>query len=185
MTSKKLKFNDGIYEYTFEEVFEKYRPFIKKRALLVQTRYPNMMSFEDALSNCNYGFWQAYEDYDHEKESSFLSYAALCMWRYSVRGYTSKKRTHGKEADVADCEFLLEFSDFEDEIYYKIMHEEVLRFMENGGISRMQWKVMKEYISGKDYKQIQQSLGMTSNQVRGAINLARKTLRKRFPDIFN
>ena len=46
-------------------------------------------------------------------------------------------------------------------------------------------KVMKEYISGKNYKQIQQSLGMTSNQVRGAINLARMTLRKRFPDIFN
>ena len=55
--SKKLRFNDGIYEYTFEEVFEKYRPFIKKRALLVQAQYPNMISFEDALSNCNYGFW--------------------------------------------------------------------------------------------------------------------------------
>ena len=107
------------------------------------------------------------------------------MWRYSTRGYTTKKRTHGKEADVADAEFLLEFSDFEDEIYYKIMHDEVLKFMENGGISKMQWKVMKEYISGKNYKQIQQSLGMTSNQVRGAINLARATLRKRFPDIFN
>ena len=183
--SKKLRFNDGIYEYTFDEVFEKYRPFIKKRALLVQAQYPNMISFEDALSNCNYGFWRAYEDYDHEKESSFLSYAALCMWRYSTRGYTTKKRTHGKEADVADCEFLLEFSDFEDETYYKIMLEEVIKFMENGGISSKQWKVMKEYISGKNYKQIEESLGMTSNQVRGAIGPARKTLRKRFPDIFD
>lgn len=183
--SKKLRFSDGIYEYTFEEVFEKYRPFIKKRALLIQAQYPNMMSFEDVLSNCNYGFWKGYEDYDHEKESSFLSYVTLCMWRYSTRGYNSKKRIHGKEADVEDSEFLLEFSDFEDAIYYKMMYKEVLKFMENGGISKTQWKVMKEYISGKNYKQIQQSLGMTSNQVRGAINLARMTLRKRFPDIFN
>ena len=77
--SKKLRFTDGIYEYTFEEVFEKYKPFIKKRALLVQAQYPNMISFEDALSNCNYGFWKAYEDYDHEKKvHSYLMRRYVC-----------------------------------------------------------------------------------------------------------
>ena len=183
--SKKLRFNDGIYEYTFEEVFEKYKPFIKKRASIIQAQYQNMISFEDALSDCNYGFWKAYEDYDYEKERTFLSYAALCMWRCSIKPYTSKKRIRGKEYNITDYEPLLESSDFEYAMYYKMMKEEVIEFIENGGISKTQWKVMKEYISGKNYKQIEQSLGMTSNQVRGAMHCARSTLRKCFPYIFN
>ncbi len=184
MASKKLRINDELVEYTFEEVYEKYTPYIRYRAKMIQSELSTVMSYEDALSDCILGFWNAYEHYNCERECSFLSFANLCMWRICSTKFAAGKRYHGKEEDICEWTHLTDTSDFERDSYFKDSLSEVIEFMNNGGISKRQLEVMTEYMKGKTYEEIMETLGLTRNQVRGAINTARATLRKRFPDIF-
>ena len=158
----------------FEEITRRYQGLIY--VIAKDFSYPGFDS-NDFFQLGLMGLYSACKTYNANGKVSFKNYAALCIKRrYTslVRSLLSKKSVPAdavvsvdeSDSDIQNPEYLL-LNRENDEEFFKSVRVK---------LSYMEFAVMKEYVTGKTYKEIAEKLGLSFKAVDNALVRIRKKL---------
>ncbi len=180
----------GEVEIT-DYIMEKYKPLVRKKT---NAMYLIGGETEDLIQEGMIGLFKAVRDYNPQKESSFFSFAELCITRqlYSALEASNRKKhiplntyisfSNQGEADgvnleqmiteqAASPEQMLIEQEVKAEFYHKLEEK----------LSAMEKKVLYSYLEGNSYTQIAElmnktpkSIDNTLQRIRGKIKLVKE-----------
>lgn len=177
------KLRSGHPEIT-DYLMEKYKPLVRKEA--------NMMFLiggetEDLIQEGMIGLLKAVRDYDPHRESSFRTFAGICIRRqmYSAVKASNRKKNQPLNSYVSlteeDDKLLREMpadvsTNPEEQV---IGRESLSRLQEqiNQNLSRMERKVLQLYLEGHHYTQIAHILNKSPKSVDNALQRIRRKIR--------
>ena len=149
---------------------------------------------EDIMQEGMIGLFKAIRDYDNQKQSSFKSFAELCVTRQMITAI--KAATRQKHMPL-NSYISLNKPMFEDEsertlldlisAEYNLDPEEILINQEDFGrtekkiqdvLSELELKVLKLYLNGKSYHEIADELGKQAKSIDNAIQRVKHKIEK-------
>lgn len=172
-----------------EYLIRKYKEMVRKRA---QLYFIMGADAEDVVQEGMIGLFKAIKSYSSQKDASFHTFAELCINRQIITAIKlASRRKHSplntsislnKPMSEEDTEATLEEtlrSDSNSEPETQLMLKDVVEtIITNEGkiFSPFEMQVWNEYLQGKDYKQIAQSLGKNSKAVDNAIQRTKRKI---------
>ena len=156
-------------------IMEKYKPLVRKKT---NAMYLIGGETEDLIQEGMMGLFKAVRDYDAEKNTSFFSFADLCITRqlYSTLEASNRKKhsplnnyvsfSNQEESEGMNLEELLSGQSVSPEqmlIEKEHKQEFFTRLEEN--LSTMEKKVLYLYLEGDTYTQIAEMLGKTPKSI--------------------
>ncbi len=171
-------------------LLEKYKPMVRGKA--------NTMNFlggdkDDLVQEGMIGLFQAIRDYDEEKESSFATFASLCISRQIYTAVQKDKRKKNiplnsyislyseseKDGSMLVEELRLDKDGGNPEslMIAKEKQNLIKEIMENS-LSKLERETLTLQISGMDISTIAQFLEKSSKQVENALHRAKDKLKK-------
>ncbi len=165
--------NDGKYEY-LPIILNRYMPLILKTV----RQYCHPTQTEDAVQEATIALYSAVKGYDSEK-STFATFAVVCIKRAVmaiVRKSTIKKRIpenlvfplEESELPVAQSpeSILIEKED------YNTLADSI-----RVELSNMEYSVLQQFLEGKTYCEIANSMSITEKSVANALTRIRKKIK--------
>lgn len=161
-----------------EYLLEKYKPLVKKQA---HTMYLIGGENDDLIQEGMIGLFKAIRNYRKEEESSFYTFAELCVTRQMYTAVQASNRM--KHVPLNSYVSL----DEEPDILSRLNPEELLIDQENlenrydqidKRLSAMEKLVLELYLEGKSYGQIAAIIGKNEKAVDNSIQRLKKKLDK-------
>ena len=161
------KLRAGDTEIT-DYIMEKYKPLVRKKT---NAMYLIGGETEDLIQEGMIGLFKAVRDYDHEKASSFFSFAELCITRqlYSALEASNRKKhsplnnyvsfSNQDETDAVNLEAVISSQNISPEqiLIEKERKQEFFDHLEEK-LSAMEKNVLYLYLEGNTYTQIAEML---------------------------
>lgn len=167
----------GVTDY----ILAKYKPLVRKKA--------NAMFLiggepEDLIQEGMIGLFKAIRDFDENQETSFFTFAGLCISRqlYSAVEASNRKKhvplnnyisfeTEMEEGGKPLGE-VLPADSMKDPEQLVIAQENIRIFFENliKRLSPMEREVLTEYLAGRNYRQIAKKMGTSPKAVDNALS---------------
>lgn len=169
-------------------ILEKYKPMVRKRT---NALYLIGGENEDLIQEGMIGLFKAVRDYKEDKESSFASFAQLCISRqlYSALEASNRKK-HGplntyvsfsledqEGQSVLEESFSHKISSPEEWILEQEKLEELQMHMKER-LSNMEQQVLALYLEGNNYIQISEILEKSPKSIDNALQRIRKKIRQ-------
>jgi RNA polymerase sporulation-specific sigma factor len=172
-------------------LMDKYRNLVKRETREV---YIIGADSEDLMQEGMIGLFKAIRDFDADKNSSFYSFASLCIKRQIYTAVTSSNRK--KHSPLNNY---VSFYSEEDEEHNRVLdtlaaQEEsnpetnmliqervggLMKFIETS-LSKYERNVLTLYLDGQSYLEIAETLGKTEKSIDNAIQRIRKKLSEMF-----
>jgi len=150
---------------------------------------------EDTIQEGMIGLFKAIRDYDEEQLCSFRSFAILCITRQiitAVKSHARKKHNplssyQSIDSEVPDETILNSLSQqaprrekSEDPLELYIFGEELTNVIGilREKLSDLEWKVFIEYLDGKSYQEIAETIGVEVKVVDNALCRIKQKIRK-------
>ena len=174
----------GIMDY----VLDKYKPLVRKKA---NAMFLIGGDTDDLIQEGMIGLFKAIRDFRQEKEASFYHFAEICITRqiYSAVEASNRKKhaplntyvsfysETGEEGQPLSEVLISENSDNPEE--RMIERENVEQFLEQirENLSKMECKVLDDYLSGLNYKQIAEKMGKQPKAIDNALQRIKNKIR--------
>ena len=182
---QKLRAGDaGIMDY----VLDKYKPLVRKKA---NAMFLIGGDTDDLIQEGMIGLFKAIRDFRQEKEASFYHFAEICITRqiYSAVEASNRKKhaplntyvsfysETGEEGQPLSEVLISENSDNPEE--RMIERENVEQFLEQirENLSKMECKVLDDYLSGLNYQQIAEKMGKQPKAIDNALQRIKNKIR--------
>ena len=165
-------------------ILEKYKPLVKKRARLY---YLEGGDHEDLLQEGMIGLLKAVREYDKGRESSFPSYAALCVNHQMLSAIEAAGRKKHKvlnesvslEAMGDDFNEKSGAVDYDPETL--LVEREAANELRSSiykSLSAMEKSVLELYLEGLDYRQIAHQLEKSEKSIDNALQRIKGKVKK-------
>lgn len=177
------KGEDDVMEY----ILEKYKPLVRKKT---NAMYLIGGESDDLIQEGMIGLFKAVRDYCPNKETSFFTFANLCINRqlYSALEASNRKKHQPLNSYIS---FSIEEGEMGislDEIFSDnstspedlvIEQEKFKEFMEklDDKLSKMERNVLNMYLNGDDYLQIAQIMNKEPKSIDNALQRIRQKIR--------
>lgn len=174
----------GIMDY----VLDKYKPLVRKKA---NAMFLIGGDTDDLIQEGMIGLFKAIRDFRQEKEASFYHFAEICITRqiYSAVEASNRKKhaplntyvsfysETGEEGQPLSEVLISENSDNPEE--RMIERENVEQFLEQirENLSKMECKVLDDYLSGLNYQQIAEKMGKQPKAIDNALQRIKNKIR--------
>ncbi len=178
---------DGIAS---EYLLNKYKHFVRAKA---RSYFIVGADKEDLIQEGMIGLYKAIRDYDMKKKVSFSSFAELCITRQiitAIKAATRQKHkplntyvslnkpVYDEESDRTLIDIIISGANVlnpEDTIIDK---EDISSMKDKMGklLSKLEWKVLSFYLSGKSYQEIGDSLGKDIKSIDNALQRVKAKL---------
>ena len=174
----------GIMDY----VLYKYKPLVRKKA---NAMFLIGGDTDDLIQEGMIGLFKAIRDFRQEKEASFYHFAEICITRqiYSAVEASNRKKhaplntyvsfysETGEEGQPLSEVLISEISDNPEE--RMIERENVEQFLEKirENLSKMECKVLDDYLSGLNYQQIAEKMGKQPKTIDNALQRIKNKIR--------
>lgn len=168
----------------FEELFNRYVPLIKIKMASINF---NGLEKEDMLQEGLLGLLKAAQTYDNNSTASFKTYAGICIERRLYNLYKSlnrKKDIPANDIVPLDDEGPLDINsekhkgnDNPENVVIDKEENKLINHKIKKALSELEHKVLIMYIKGSTYKEISNSLCISTKSVDNAIQRIRKKLR--------
>ena len=174
----------GIMDY----VLDKYKPLVRKKA---NAMFLIGGDTDDLIQEGMIGLFKAIRDFRQEKEASFYHFAEICITRqiYSAVEASNRKKhaplntyvsfysETGEEGQPLSEVLISEISDNPEE--RMIERENVEQFLEKirENLSKMECKVLDDYLSGLNYQQIAEKMGKQPKAIDNALQRIKNKIR--------
>ncbi len=174
-----------------EYLLNKYKNFVRSKA---RSYFLIGADHEDIVQEGMIGLYKAIRDYRHEKLSSFRAFAELCITRQIItaiktatrqkhiplNSYVSlNKPLYDEESDRTLLDIIMEGSAGNPEDM--IINQENLGNIHqkiNEVLSGLEQEVLSEYLDGKSYQEIAESLGRHVKSIDNALQRVKRKLEK-------
>lgn len=171
------------YQQCLTKLAQRYKKMVSRKA---RTYYLTGGDYEDLIEEGMIGLYQAANDYDPSRGSSFQTFASLCIDRHlkSVIKASLREKNRilnnavsydqvqkGKDGTVQDLkETISDHGDNSPEtiVTRREEHSEMIGKLEQR-LSPLEKKVFARYLEGYPYTQIAEDLGLTDKSVDNAI----------------
>jgi len=187
-----LQLREGRSEIA-DYIMEKYKPLVRKKS---NAMYLIGGEPEDLIQEGMIGLFKAMRDYDVEKETSFFSFAELCISRqlYSALEASNRKKHIPLNTYVSfSCPEEQEGNAFEQMLLDETASPERMLIEQEGRVeffhkleeklSPMEKKVLYLYLEGYSYTQIAEKLEKTSKSIDNALQRIRSKVKEFVPGI--
>lgn len=175
-----------------EVLVQRYKQLVRHK---IKTTYCIGADKEDLIQEGMIGLFKAINDYNPEREASFKSFATLCVTRQLSTAFkTVTRQKHmplntsislnlpvkpGEEEDegVTLMDVLKSKEEYSPED--EVIHQEDLQVLNeyiSKVLSEMELKVLKLYISGKNYHEIAKQMDKTPKAIDNALQRIKKKL---------
>lgn len=174
----------GIMDY----VLYKYKPLVRKKA---NAMFLIGGDTDDLIQEGMIGLFKAIRDFRQEKEASFYHFAEICITRqiYSAVEASNRKKhaplntyvsfysETGEEGQPLSEVLISEISDNPED--RMIERENVEQFLEKirENLSKMECKVLDDYLSGLNYQQIAEKMGKQPKAIDNALQRIKNKIR--------
>lgn len=173
-------------------IMEKYKPLVRKKS---NAMYLIGGEPEDLIQEGMIGLFKAVRDYDVKKESSFFSFAELCISRqlYSALESSNRKKhiplnnyvsfSHQEEQENVALEQVLmdQTASPEQMLIEQEGRAEFFQKLEEK-LSPMEKKVLYLYLEGHSYLQIAEIMGKTSKSIDNSLQRIRGKVKDLTPE---
>lgn len=173
------------------EIFEKYKKFILLRN---KSYFLNGADREDLLQEGMIGLLKAIRAYDEDKNTSFNTFASLCIKRQiitAIKNYNSGKNKilnlatngfyEGEENNISYENRSLNFYTPEEIFLGKEKLEALNNYLKNN-LSKMEQKIFKEMLLGINYIEIAKKTGREVKSIDNTIQRIKKKLKNFIED---
>lgn len=159
-------------------LLERYKPLVRK---LSRARFIEGGDGDDLLQEGMIGLYRAVCDFDSSENTSFSTFAALCINRQMIRAMESARRKKHQmlnQAENLDAEGMnepktLPENDPERLVISQEDYDEKLRLLQDK-LSPFEGKVLRLYLDGWEYREIAGILGKHPKSVDNAIQRIRQ-----------
>ena len=174
----------GIMDY----VLYKYKPLVRKKA---NAMFLIGGDTDDLIQEGMIGLFKAIRDFRQEKEASFYHFAEICITRqiYSAVEASNRKKhaplntyvsfysETGEEGQPLSEVLISEISDNPEErmIERENVEQSLEKIREN--LSKMECKVLDDYLSGLNYQQIAEKMGKQPKAIDNALQRIKNKIR--------
>ncbi len=178
--------DNGVMDY----ILAKYKPLVRKKA--------NAMFLiggepDDLMQEGMIGLFKAIRDYNKEQDTSFFTFARLCISRqlYSAVEASNRKKhvplntyisfDAESEEDGKPLAEVLTADSMENPEQLVIAQENNRSFFEriSGCLSPMEQEVLQEYLAGNNYHQIADKMGKSTKAVDNALSRIKAKIKER------
>lgn len=171
-------------------LMEKYKGLVRKKA---RAMFLIGGDTDDLIQEGMIGLFKAIQDYQPDKEASFLTFARLCIDRQVYSAIQSSRRQkhqplnsyislsqNEEESELVDVQA-------EDPESIIIDRENTLHLQEQikENLSVLENKVLDCYLEGNDYNSIAQILGKSPKSIDNALRRIRSKIRSQIQDFQN
>ena len=176
-------------EVAMELLIRRYKDVIKLKS---QLYYMEGSDADDVMQEGMIGLFKAIRSYDREKETSFKTYADLCITRQIFSAIKQATRLKNSPlnnsvsiySSMGDAEGESTFAELfsassEDEPESALILKEKMRKLEDPELnffSEMESQVLYEYLQGRDCDEIGKSLNKSAKSIDNALQRIRKKL---------
>ena len=187
------RYRDGINE-AIEVLVQRYKRFVRTK---IKANYFIGVDKDDLIQEGMIGLFKAICDYDAHKDTSFKSFATLCVTRQVSTAFKAVSRQKhiplntsislsipinhkGNEEDDEGITLLDTIKNNtsmtpEDEMISK-ENLEVLNNQIIKALSKLEWQVLNLYISGKNYQEIAKEIDKSPKSIDNALQRIKKKL---------
>lgn len=164
-------------------LLEKYKPMVKKKA---KAMYLLGGDSDDLIQEGMIGLFKAVRDYDSAQETSFGTFAQICVTRqlYSairasrrkkhlplnsyISLYDNEEISEEKESELIQIQNVAATNNPEDLVIHKESEDSFMNELE-GNLSELERKVLYLHLLGTDYRTIAKLLGKSPKAVDNAL----------------
>ncbi|MBQ6385700.1 MAG: sigma-70 family RNA polymerase sigma factor [Lachnospiraceae bacterium] len=156
----------------------RYKPLVLK---LSRTRFLAGGDRDDLIQEGMIGLYKAIRDYDPERETKFMTFAALCIDRQILRAIEASQREKNRALNdsvlLGDGEIEAGLSEAQESpeniVLLRERTDERLARLRDV-LSRLEKQVLALYLEGLDYREIAERLGRTPKQTDNALQRIRR-----------
>lgn len=177
--------------YATEFLLEKYRNFVRARS---RTYFLIGADREDIIQEGMIGLYKAIRDYKPDSQASFKSFAELCITRQIITAI--KTATRQKHIPLNSYISLSKpiYDDENERILLDVVNErkkidpeeiminkERFKLLEkklSQILSKLEWKVLANYLDGKSYSEIAASVNKSEKSIDNALQRIKKKIEK-------
>ncbi|MDY3304064.1 MAG: RNA polymerase sporulation sigma factor SigH [Clostridia bacterium] len=177
--------------YATEFLLEKYRNFVRARS---RTYFLIGADREDIIQEGMIGLYKAIRDYKPDAQASFKSFAELCITRQIITAI--KTATRQKHIPLNSYISLSKpvYDDENERILLDVVNErkkidpeeiminkERFKLLEkklSQILSKLEWKVLANYLDGKSYSEIAASVNKSEKSIDNALQRIKKKIEK-------
>lgn len=174
-------------EEAIEVLFSRYKPFLYK---IIRGYFLLGADEEDLLQEAMIGLYKAILSFDKTKQTSFKTFANLCVRRNILDAIKkSNAQKHKVLNDSLSLSALGNFEDSEENTLYISIKETLLdeQVMEDEkfdeivslikkSLSKLEFGVLNEYLKGHSYQYIAEKLNISTKSVDNALNRIKNKL---------
>lgn len=173
---KDININD---ENQVESILERYKPLV----ISIARRYYLVgADLDDLVQEGMIGLYKAINSYNSNKNSSFTTFASLCITRHIQSAITKNNRLKNSVFNIImneDDFFITEIWDELQNPEEKIIQRESFSYLKEQikqKLSSLEKKILKEYLNGKSYDDISKILSIPKKSVDNGLNRIRNKL---------
>src|SRR5699024_3038106 len=173
-------------ELAVEHLMNKYEGIVRKKA---NTYFPLGSDREDVIQEGLIGLYKAICDYDDSKQSSFKSFAELCITRQiitSIKSATRLKHTplNGyisiyKPVQEESDQVLIDVFEYDDAVS---PHDQLVTKEQTNNmklvlakmLTKLEWEVLHYYIEGYRYEEIASVVGRSEKSIDNALQRVKR-----------
>lgn len=170
-------------EDVMDFLIDKYKAMVRKKARVL---YLTGGDQDDLIQEGMIGLFKAVRDYQADRDTSFATFAQLCVDRQLYHAIQSSNRQKHRplngyvslSTDEWESQFLHEFQPSPENIV--IAQENALHMREQIGrqLSPMENQVLQLYLDGKDYLEIAEELEKSPKSIDNALQRVRNKVRE-------
>ena len=172
-----------------EELIQRYRRFVKGKA---RSYFLVGADREDIIQEGMIGLFKAIRDYNIDKQVSFKAFAEMCVKRQIItaiksatrqkhiplNSYISLSKPVYEENSERTLMDILTSDKVTDPETITVFKEE-LDYIEvklANSLSKLEWKVLRKYVSGKSYIEISEEIGRPMKSIDNALQRVKRKL---------
>ena len=174
-----------------EQLIRRYTSFVRMKA---SSYFLAGGESEDLIQEGLIGLWKAVRDFRPDKETSFRSFAELCVTRQiitaiktatrfkhqALNSYVSFSHTPAGQEPDSDCTLgdALPGSHVDEPSVQVISSEELqsLVFCLGSGLSKLEADALRRYIEGNSYEQMAEELGCDTKTIDNALQRVKRKI---------
>ncbi|MGN1418979.1 MAG: sigma-70 family RNA polymerase sigma factor [Acutalibacteraceae bacterium] len=170
-------------EAAWDELYARYHAVSK---VLSSKFYVGGIERDDLVQEGLLGFLSAVHSYKSEKNASFSTFARTCMKNRIINAVSSNQKK-----SLVPAKLCLSLNGEEDIVDSSLSPEELMIFRNDAGqakkivstkLSEKERAVFKAYLCGKTYDETAQLLSMSRKAVDGALQRAKRKIRREFEE---
>ncbi len=175
--------------YAEESLIQKYKKFVKNKA---KAYFLIGADREDIIQEGMIGLFKAIRDFDESRLATFKAFAEMCITRQIITAIKSATRQkhiplnsyvslskpiyeENSERTLMDMLSSEKVTDPETIIVFK----EEIDYIESkvaGSLSKLEWKVLREYLLGKSYQEIAENMDKPIKSIDNALQRVKRKL---------